>query len=476
MIVIYRKISYNIMVIFQMKGKVMNIRAFLAIIVCRAVKLAAKILRRGGTAMPGRFAVKVCPDLAAILSRNVRVIMVTGTNGKTTTSRMIEQGLIDSGADCFSNRSGANLLSGVTTTLVEHSTLFGKSKHKCAVIECDEAAFKTVAPLVKPEVILVLNLFRDQLDRYGEITHTLGNIREGILGVPSALVCLNADCSLTASLAGDIPNQCLFYGLGEALGGGEAPAVSDASHCIRCKAEYVYQYRTYGHLGHFCCPECGYERPNPDITVTKLLEKDADSSTVEFSVGPMTRTVRINLPAAYNIYNAAGAAAALIAFGVETETALRCGEKFQCGFGRMERFLWNGTAIRMILVKNPAGCNQVIEYLTGLGEDFLPVFLLNDNPADSTDISWIWDADYEKFAAAYEGDTVVSGIRADDMALRLKYAGIPAERIVVQRDFDTLLEEITAQEKPVFMIPTYTAMLDIRTRLAHLCGTSEFWE
>lgn len=454
----------------------MNIRAFLAIIVCRAVKLAAKILRRGGTAMPGRFAVKVCPELSAILSRNVRVIMVTGTNGKTTTSRMIEQGLIDSGADCFSNRSGANLLSGVTTTLVENSTLFGRNKHECAVIECDEAAFKTVAPLVKPEVILVLNLFRDQLDRYGEITHTLHNIREGILGVPTATVCLNADCSLTASLAEEIPNKCLFYGLGEALGGGEPPAVSDASHCIRCKAEYTYKYRTYGHLGHFRCPECGYERTEPDISVTKLLEKDADSSTVVFSAGDAAHTVRINLPAIYNIYNAAGAATALMAFGLDTEAAVRCGENFQCGFGRMERFLWNGTAIRMILVKNPAGCNQVIEYLIGLGEDFLPVFILNDNPADSTDISWIWDADYEKFADAYEGDAIVSGIRADDMALRLHYAGIPAERIAVQQDFDALLEMISGQEKPVFIIPTYTAMLDIRTRLAHLCGTREFWE
>ena len=306
----------------------MNLRAFLAILVCRCVKLAAKILHRGGTAMPGRFAVKVCPQLPAILSRNVRIILVTGTNGKTTTSRIIEQGLIDTGADYFANRSGANLLSGVTTLLVENSTLFGKAKHECAVIECDEAAFRTVAPLVQPQVILVTNLFRDQLDRFGEITHTLANIREGILGVPEATVCLNADCSLTASLAGDIPNPCVFYGLGEALGGGEAPAVSDASHCIRCKAEYQYQYRTYGHLGHFVCPNCGYERPETDVTVTRLLGKDADSSTVEIATEELTRTVRVNLPAVYNIYNAVGAATALLSFGVEPEAALTCGETF----------------------------------------------------------------------------------------------------------------------------------------------------
>lgn len=452
----------------------MNFRAFLGILVCRAVKLVAKVLRRGGTAMPGRFAVKVCPDLPKILAKDVRIIMVTGTNGKTTSSRIIEQGLADTGADYFANRSGANLLSGVTTLLVENSTLFGKRKHDCAVIECDEAAFKTVAPLVQPEVILVTNLFRDQLDRYGEITHTLANIREGILGVPNATVCLNADCSLTASLAGDVPNKCLFYGLGEALGGGEAPAVSDAAHCIRCKAEYQYRYRTYGHLGHFVCPECGYEKPAADVAVTKLLGRDADSSTVEIAVRDIKRTVRINLPAVYNIYNAVGSAAALMAFGLTPEEALNCAENFACGFGRMEKFTLNDTVIRMILVKNPAGCNQVIEYLNALEEEFLPVFILNDNPADSTDISWIWDADYEKLT--YQGQTLVSGIRANDMALRLKYAGIPGENLIIERDFDKVIEMAAAQDKPVYIIPTYTAMLDIRTRLAHLCGMKEFWE
>ena len=454
----------------------MNLRAFLAIIVCRCVKLAARILHRGGTAMPGRFAVKVCPDLPAILAKDVHIIMVTGTNGKTTTSRIVEQGLLDAGADCFANRSGANLLSGVTTLLVENSTLFGKAEHDCAVIECDEAAFRTVAPLVQPEVILVTNLFRDQLDRYGEITHTLTSIRDGILGVPGATVCLNADCSLTASLRHNIPNRCLFYGLGDALGGGKAPAISDASHCIRCKAEYQYKYRTYGHLGYFVCPECGYHRPDTDVTVTRLLGRDADSSTVEIETAELTRTVRINLPAEYNIYNAAGAATALMAFGMDAEAALKCAENFQCGFGRMEKFTLNGTDLRMILVKNPAGCNQVIEYLNGLEGEFLPVFLLNDNPADSTDISWIWDADYEKFAEHFSGEVVVSGIRADDMALRLKYAGVPADAIAVERDFDELIRRVTEQDRPVVLIPTYTAMLDLRGRLAHLCGTREFWE
>ncbi len=212
------------------------------------------------------------------------------------------------------------------------------------------------------------------------------------------------------------------------------------------------------------------------MTVTRLLGKDADSSTVEIATESLTRTVRVNLPAVYNIYNAVGAITALLSFGLDGETALTCAENFRCGFGRMEKFDLNETEIRMILVKNPAGCNQVFEYLNGLDQTFLPVFLLNDKAADSTDISWIWDAEYERFAEKYDGPVVVSGIRADDMALRLKYAGIPAENIRVERDFDALIQQVSEQSLPVYMIPTYTAMLDLRTRLAHLCGSKEFWE
>ena len=214
----------------------MSLRAFLAILLCKLLRRVSRMLHRGGTAMPGRWALKLCPGLLAILARDVQVVAVTGTNGKTTSARMLEQAFAEQGRSFFSNRSGANLLSGVTTEFVAHSTLSGKCRREYAVIECDEAAAVKVFPQLQPQVVVVTNLFRDQLDRFGEVTHTLENIREAVRAVPEAVLCLNADCSLTASLADDLPNRAVFFGIDRgAAPAGEKTELSDASHCIRCK-------------------------------------------------------------------------------------------------------------------------------------------------------------------------------------------------------------------------------------------------
>ena len=233
-----------------------KLRMVFAILLCKLLRAVSRLLHRGGTAMPGRIALKVCPDLLSRLSTDVRTVAVTGTNGKTTCSRMIEEACLEAGLVYFSNRSGANLLSGITTEFVMNARCSGKMIKTTAVIECDEAAARSVFGQLHPSVIVVTNLFRDQLDRYGEITHTLANIREGIRSVPDALLCLNADCSLTASLSLDgLPNEIRWYGVNDLPDFKSAGStLSDASHCIRCKAEYEYDYRTYAHLGGFRCP------------------------------------------------------------------------------------------------------------------------------------------------------------------------------------------------------------------------------
>ena len=454
----------------------MSIRTTLAILAGRCVKLAAKILRRGGTAKPGEIALKLCPDLPARLAKDIRLIVVTGTNGKTTTCRIVEQGLQDAGIDCTANRSGANLMSGLTTMLMENCSLSGKPRKNVAVFECDEAAFRRVVPMVKPEVILVTNLFRDQLDRYGSMENVLACIREGIQGSPESKVVLNADCSLTASLAGDVPNACTFYGFGEALGGGEKPAVSAAPNCIRCGEEYDYDYRIYGHLGAFRCPKCGYKKPAMDVTVADILSREPDSSLVKVLVGCVETTVRVNLPADYNVYNAVGAATAVMAFGVAPNTALGACEHFACSFGRMEKMTYKDMTFRMILIKNAVGCDRVVDYLCGVKEDFLPVFLLNNKPADGTDYSWIYDANFEKLAAVHGSKALVSGMCADDLAKRLVDAGFAADGVVVEKDMDKLVQRMTEHGGNVFVIPNYTTMLEIHGRLAALCGTEQFWE
>lgn len=454
----------------------MSIRVSLAILAGRCVKLAAKILRRGGTAKPGEIALKLCPDLPARLSEDMRLIVVTGTNGKTTTCRIVEQALQDGGIDCTANRSGANLMSGLTTMLMENCGLTGKPKKTVAVFECDEAAFRRVVPMVKPEVVLVTNLFRDQLDRYGSMENVRGLILEGIQGSPDSIVCLNADCSLTASLAGDVTNTCRFYGFGEALGGGEAPAVSAAPNCIRCGAPYEYDYRIYGHLGAFRCPRCGYKKPETDVTVENILSRDSDSSMAKVVTKSGEYTVRVNLPADYNVYNAVGAATAAMAFGVAEDAALGACEHFACSFGRMEKMTYKDMTFRMILVKNAVGCDRVIDYLSGVTEDFLPVFLLNNKPADGTDYSWIHDANFEKLAAVHGGKALVAGMCAEDLAKRLVDAGFDSDGVVVEKDLDKLVKRMVDHGGNVFVVPNYTTMLEIHGKLADLCGADQFWE
>ena len=457
----------------------MNIRALLGILTVRILHFGIRLVRRGGTDFPGRIALKICPNLLSALAKNVRTVAITGTNGKTTSARIVEQAFADSGIDCIANRSGANLLSGITTEFAMHYTLTGKCKSKWAVIECDEAAARRTFAQLQPEVVLVTNLFRDQLDRYGEVTHTLENIREGLKSVPNALLCLNADCSLTSSLAGDLPNKAVFYGVERtAAGHAEPPEISDATHCIRCRTHYEYDYVTYGHLGGYRCPSCGYRRPAPDVAVTAVDSLDSAGSRIRIRLGENEQRVRVNLPAMYNIYNAAGSITAATAMGLSAESAVSAVGSFHCGFGRMERFDIGQKGAEMMLVKNPAGFDQVLEFLSDMRGDFDLVMFLNDNSADGTDVSWIWDACFEKLSLL--GDRLhsvtVSGIRASDLWVRLKYAGVSPEKISLERDYEALTQKISKMDKPVYIVPTYTAMLDFRACLIKHCGGSDFWE
>ena len=359
-----------------------------------------------------------------------------------------------------------------------NSTLLGKAKKEYAIIECDEAAAVRVFPQLRPKVIVITNLFRDQLDRYGEVTHTLSNIRTAVSTVPEATLCLNADCSLTASLANDLPNSVVYFGIEkDAVPSAEKPLISDATHCIRCKTEYIYHYITFGHLGGFECPKCGYHREKADYSVIKVLRQGADGSSIQMSLRGQNIKAEVNLPALYNVYNAAGSIAAIMEMGFSADTAVNAVEKFQCGFGRMEKFnLGGGT--RLMLAKNPAGCNQVLEFLKEVKNPFVLVLCLNDRSADGTDISWIWDVDYEALPSFSDNlkEIIVSGDRAADMLLRIKYTGFPLEKIFEERNYEQLVQKLSGYEDQIFIIPTYTAMLDLRKTLIRHCGGADFWE
>lgn len=452
-------------------------RLFFAILLCKLVRLVLRLAGRGGTALPGKIALRVCPDMLSRLSRGVTAVMVTGTNGKTTTCRMLEQMLRDAGRDCFANRSGSNLERGIAADFAANANLFGRPKRRFAVIECDEAAFRRVCGEVKPAVAVVTNIFRDQLDRYGEVTHTLEKLRIGAKNSPNAVLCLNADDSLITSLHDDVPNPVLFYGVSTPIYAGHVAEVSDAPYCIKCKSEYEYDFVTYGHLGGYRCPHCGYARPTPDLCVSRIVTSDEEHSEVVFRDGQTEIPASINLPGGYNIYNACAAMTAAKALGLDLTKAAQSLSHFACGFGRMEKFEIGGADVRMILIKNPAGCNQVLSFLTQRTEPFVFAACLNDRTQDGRDVSWIWDVAFERLTDMDAlREVYLSGTRAEDMALRFLYAGFPQEKLHVQKDYGKLMEEATAHKLPVFVMPTYTAMLALRGTISKTYGYKQFWE
>ena len=457
----------------------MSIKVITAVAVCKSLRLVSRMLHRGGTAMPGRYALKICPELLSVVSNGVKTVAVTGTNGKTTSARMIEEAFEKQGKSYFSNRSGANLISGITTEFVLNADLFGRPKKEYAVIECDEGAAKAVFPRMKPRVVMVTNLFSDQLDRYGDVTNTLDNIREALKGSGETVMVLNADCALTASLAKDLDNRAVFYGINKgATVSREMSELADAKHCIRCGARYEYDYINYGHLGGYRCPACGYSRVQPEYAVSDVVAQRADSSSVVMDIMGEKHLAQVNLPALYNVYNAAGTVAAVAEMGLGTQAGLEAIASFRCGFGRMENFALGEKGAKMMLVKNPAGCNQVIEFLENIEEHFVLVVALNDRTGDGKDISWVWDADFEKLknmGGRLDG-IIACGDRAWDMALRLKYAGINEEYIEVMQDYEALVEKLSALDKPAFLMPTYSAMMDMREAIVRRIGGDDFWE
>ncbi len=456
----------------------MGLRETAAIIASKSTKTILRLLGRGGTTLPGRIALKLCPEVLALLAKNVHCVIITGTNGKTTSARIVEQILAEEQVTYFANRSGANLITGITTEFINNCTLTGKPKKQYAVIECDEAASKEVCRLINPETVLVTNVFRDQLDRFGEVTYTLNNIIIGIKNSPRATVCLNADCSLSVSIADQIPNNIIYFGVDVPIYTNPVDEVSDATRCIKCTHQYEYSYHTFGHLGGFSCPNCGYKRPAPQIAVTEIVNLSADFSTVKISAFGNEDEYIVNLPGGYNIYNAAGALAVSKHLGFDHEKTKCAIAGFNCGFGRMEQFDMGKTSARMILIKNPAGCNQVLNYLGELPDTSVFVCCLNDRIADGTDISWIWDANFEKLLDMGErlDRVLISGVRRADMAVRLKYAGLPLEKLHIIDDYDRLIAAMSTQELPVVIMPTYTAMMELREKMSSVFGGGDFWE
>lgn len=455
------------------------IRTFLAVLAGKIIRLVCRILRKAGTAAPGRIALKICPDLLSRLSKGVTCVTVTGTNGKTTSVRMIEEGFRQAGLSYFANLTGANLIEGIATDFIVNSTLSGRCRKEYAVLETDEFATKEVCRQLKPKVMLVTNIFVDQVERFGGVKGTLGGIRTGAGNSPSTLLVLNADDCVSSSLASDAGNRAVFYGVGReaALESGYSGS-PDVTECVRCGAKLEFGYMTFSHLGDFRCPECGFSRAGEaEYTVKAVTEQTLDRSRIVLSERGEDVPLTINLPAMYNVYNAAGAYAAMREAGIGREAACRALESFRCGFGRMESLPQLGRrGAKMVLVKNGAGCDQVLEFLKKYEEDFTLAIYLNNNVSDGIDVTWLETAAFETLNECRVRRIYVSGMRRSDVHDRLIKAGIPEDRITVEGDCKKLVAALNESEEPVFILPTYTGMMQARSEIVRQCGGAEYWE
>ncbi len=440
--------------------------------------------RGGGTALPGLVAERIAPDLL----RHVRhqfargIVMVTGTNGKTTTTTMVAEIAREAGLDVTHNRSGSNLMRGLNATIAGAVALDGAldaPEKAVAVLEVDEAVLSHAAPALQPSVVTFLNLFRDQLDRYGEVDTVFARWRDVIARLPAdATLVLNADDPTVAALGLDDGGHKVTFGIDDpSVALGEQEHASDARWCHVCGTEYDYDAVFAGHVGLWRCRGCGRQRQAPDVAATAVTLHGFDDVTLAVRTPEGELTLTSGLGGVYNVYNLLAALATAVAMEVPLDAATRALERFRPAFGRQERMVVDGKGVRILLGKNPAGLNQVLHLLASLpGRKHLLV-ILNDQVADGTDVSWIWDADYEQFADQLE-HAVISGQRASEMAVRLKYGGWGDAWPVVLSIPDALDRALDATPAggELYVIPTYTAMLEVRELLAKMAGEGHFWE
>jgi UDP-N-acetylmuramyl tripeptide synthase len=464
----------------------MSTRTTAAIVAGKLAGSASRALGRGGgTAVAGLVAERIDPDLVARLAAQAGhgAIAVTGTNGKTTTALMLSRIAREAGLLPLHNRSGSNLMRGVAAMLVEEAALSGtipQAAERLAILEVDEATLPRIVPAARPRAIVFTNLFRDQLDRYGEVDTVAAAWVRAIAQAPDATaLVLNADDPAVAYLGqGAGVRRTLYYGIEDvSAASGESDHAADFRSCLRCGAELRYTAAFYGHIGHWRCDSCGNARPHPDIRLTRVEPlPDGQRLAIEADAGIMC--VTLPLTGLYNAANALSATAGALALGIGPARITAALEGFSAAFGRQERFSVDGRDVRVMLGKNPAGLNQVLRAIAASPGAKRLLFFLNDGIADGRDVSWIWDADYELLREQCER-VLAAGTRAEDLALRLKYAGFGADLPIERGSARALRQALdaTPRGETLYVVPTYTAMLPVRERLAKLDRRAgRFWE
>ena len=524
-----------------------SLQAGLAIVSGRAAGAISRRLNLGGgTSIVGLIAQRLYPNIVPHLAQQLEhgSVAVTGTNGKTTTSGFIAAILSDAGLRVWRNREGSNLMGGIASSLVMRSLPNGRlrrSGRAISVLEVDEAVVPQIVQTIPPRVLVFTNLFRDQLDRFGEVDSIATRWDKAIHSLPhDATLVLNADDPTTAYLGQSFKGRVLYFGIDDPSldittqpDAAQHHQVMDARTCPKCGAEFFYDLRFYSHMGHYHCTQCDYTRPSLDVRAIKVQSDDFDRMRIQLvSAIPIVHTTKtqqqeitVPLPGIYNLYNALAAATTAQALDIGWGPIVTGIEQFKPIFGRGERIQVEGRTLRLLLAKNPTGFNEVLRTLFSEGTQRHVLFVLNDNIADGRDISWIWDVDFER-TVQQTATLVVAGTRAYDLALRLKYAGInqkamsiftpaplraslqeaekhnrirrtaknrnrkhlgsieasnPASAISLPQHFGiaaALNEAIhqTPVGETLFVVPTYTGLLEIHRELEQRGLTPHYWE
>jgi len=430
----------------------------------------------GGTTVPGKLLSKLDPGavdrLAARLPQGSAVI--SATNGKTTTAAMVAR-ILEPSVRLAHNRAGANLVSGVASALV------AARDAELGLFEVDEAALPEVSRRVRPRAVSLGNLFRDQLDRYGELELLAERWRgmERELAEDATLVVNGDDPQLGNLALGRNPAVRSVFGLDDPRhASAELQHAADSKWCVRCGTPYEYAAAYIGHLGDYRCPSCGHARPPLDVVGRQIELNGLESVSFDLVAPEGTRRIELQVPGLYNVYNALAAASLVRALGASPD-AIQAGlQGFSAAFGRFERIPIGERSLLVLLIKNPAGANEVVRTLVAGGAPKVLLVALNDELADGRDVSWIWDVDFEPLLAGLDR-LVATGERAAELALRFKYAGLADDAIEVVPSLEQALDrglELTPAGGELAALPTYTAMLALRDLVARRGFVRPYWE
>ncbi len=452
----------------------MRIPLVISTLVARSVGVASRLSGKGGgTTLPGRVLNTLNPGAGARLAKKLAQgsAVISATNGKTTSAAMAAA-ILSSRFRLAGNPAGANLSSGVATALLHTRGA------DLGLFEVDEAALPRVAAALRPRALCLGNLFRDQLDRYGELEMLAERWRGVVAGLAAeSTLIVNEDDPQLAQLARE-REGVIRFGIEDARHGGPLPHAADARYCSNCGVAYDYQLAYVGHLGEYSCPGCGFERLKPDIWAEQIALEGLIGSSFHLHLPEETMKVRLGLPGLYNVYNALAAAALGHALGASASEIASGLESTEAAFGRSERIEIGEKRLLLLLIKNPTGANEVVRTIVADGTPQTLVLALNDGIADGQDVSWIWDVDFEPLLGGLER-LIASGGRAAELALRFKYAGFPESRIELVPSPAEALDrglELTEAGGELVVCPTYTAMLELQKVLAERGHADLYWQ